>query len=168
MTVNQKRFCVYIGITFDEQPGYVGMTHDFKRRVAQHSKSPFSVVITEWRVLAEFETEIEARAYEYTAIAEYSPIYNRRNNPRVLASSGTGDPFSLDIRSALLETYGSIRAAARELAIPFATLDRRLNRPDSWTLIEIRRISAGTRKPMTHLLRHFDAVLSDLEAAASH
>ncbi len=161
-------FCVYIGITFDNQPGYVGMTRDFNRRVAQHNKSPFSVVITEWRILAEFDTEIEARAYEYKAIAEHSPIYNRRNNPRVLASSGTGDPFSSDIRTALLETYGSIRAAARGLAIPFASLDRRLNRPDSWTLAEMRRISDATGKSMRHLLRHADAVLSDLDAAVTH
>nr|WP_278101120.1 hypothetical protein [Microbacterium proteolyticum] len=53
------------------------------------------------------------------------------------------DPVTDAVRTAIEDNFPSIRAAASASGIPYTTLDRRL-RDGSWTLAELRKLSAAT------------------------
>jgi|GEM_PF-2693814 len=145
---------VYLGITADGQYGYVGMSNNVRRRIGQHKMSPFSAVIDRWVILGTFPSTIQARAYEYRAINRFRPLFNRVNNPRRFPTNTAGiyQPVSDAVRSALIETFGSLRAGAIEAAIPYATLDRRLKSGGDFSMYELDRIANVTHRTRDDLL----------------
>lgn len=142
---------VYMGTTATGECGYIGVSKNVEKRIAQHQSSPFSVVIERWGVLETFDALIPARAYEYAAIAERKPIYNRVNNPRHKTPQqiGTADPLAEVIRAAILDKFGSLRAGAIEAGIPVVTIDRRMKDAGTWTVAELRRVCAALDVPVS-------------------
>lgn len=64
------------------------------------------------------------------------------------------NPIGDAARTAILETYGSVRKAAIALGIPYVTLDRNLKDGDTFRAGHLRRLAAATGRTLNDFGGH--------------